>query len=253
MKKAFIITSSIEVDNSYPWTYSSVRSHFSNEERFRQTVCTLTNLDCLRDKDTSIFLLDNSDNTINYMSNLSFYNNFLYFSVKDKMPNIYETTRNHPNKSYCEQLILSNFLDTYKQELSDFDFLFKLSGRYLIDKSFDINYFNHQTPGGYYFKKPLKFEWNNNWHYNLVDNRAKQNDNFLYQYCSVLYGWSKDQYDNYLNIAKVVTEFCCKPHLIHYDIETLLYFFTRQYESQIQEMPWIILGWDGTSGRFLRY
>lgn len=253
MKKAIIITSSIEVDNNYPWTYSSVRSHFSNEERFRQTVSTLTNLDCLRDKDTSIFLLDNSENYLVYMGNLAYHENFFYIPVKEKMPEIYHLTRSHPNKSYCEQLILSNFLESFKKELVQYDFLFKLSGRYLVDKSFDISFFNQSTSKGFYFKKPLKFEWSDSWRYSLVDNRKNQNDNFLYQYCSVLYGWSNDQYDNYLNIAKVITEFCCKPHLMHYDVETLLYFFTRQYDTNITEMPWIVLGWDGTSGRFLRY
>ena len=99
----------------------------------------------------------------------------------------------------------------------------------------------------------MKFEWNENWPYAMVDRRQLQGDNKLYQYCSVLYGWSRSYHDQMIDIYRVISEFCSNPSSISYDVETLLYYFTRQFESDIVEMPWIVYGWDGSSGNFLRY
>lgn len=253
MKKAIIITSAIEVNNDYPLTYSNVRSFFNTEERLRQTVATIAGLDAALDNDTTMYLVDISENSSHYGS-LFYYQskNLKYISVKEQMSDIWKDVTTHKNKSYCEQLIIFKFIETYKEELEQYDFYMKLSGRYLIDGNFKINFFDTVSPG-FYFKPPLKFDWNDSWGYSLVDRRHIQGDNKLYQYCSVIYGWSKEFMDQYRDISRVIIEYCSHPSGMSYDVETLLYFFTRQFENYITETPWIIYGWDGTSGRFLRY
>jgi hypothetical protein len=128
-----------------------------------------------------------------------------------------------------------------------------MSGRYFIDRSFDVSLFNEYNKDKIFFKRPMKFEWNNSWPYDMVDRRSLQGDNLLYQYSSVLYGFGADMLDRIVDIYHVIETFTGHPNKIVYDVETLLYYFTRVYQDKIIETDWTIYGWDGTSGTFLRY
>lgn len=253
MKKAFIITSAIDIDNRFPLTYSNTRSAFSNEERLRQTAFTVASLDSRTDNDTTLFLIDISDNYNQYRSTLSYQRNLVYVSIKEEFPEVYEIAKSHRNKSHCETIILLAFMNKYKNILNQFDYIFKISGRYFIDRSFDILLFNEYNKDKIFFKRPMKFEWNDSWPYSMVDRRTVQGDNFLYQYSSVLYGFGVDMFDRILDIYHVIETFTGHPDKIVYDVETLLYYFTRTYQDKIIETDWTIYGWDGTSGTFLRY
>ena len=253
MKKAFIITSALEVNNDHPLTYSAVRSFFSTEDRIRQTAFTLAALDIISDSDTTLFLVDTSPNAQVYADFFGYQENLKVVNVKDEFPEIYETVTTHRNKSHCETLIMNSFLNKYKDVLSEYDFFFKLSGRYFFDKQFDPNILTAENRNNIFFKPPLKFDWNDGWPYEMVDRRAIQGDNKLYQYCSVLYGWGRGYHDQMVDILRVIETFTGHPNGIHYDVETLLYYFTRQYENDIIETKWIVYGWDGVGGNFLRY
>jgi hypothetical protein len=253
MKKAYIVTSAIDVDNSHPLTYSSVRSTFTNEERLRHTIFTIASLDHISDNESYIFLIDTSENSDSYRELFRYQPNLIYISVKDEFPDVYEITRTHKNKSYCETLLLISFLNKYKKQLEQFDYFFKLSGRYFIDSKFDPSVFNEENINKLFFKKPLAFEWNDSWPYAMVDRRSIQGNNKLHQYCSVLYGWGKEHHHKMVDIYKVVNVFTDHPNGIYYDLETLLYFFTRQYEANIIETDWLVYGWEGVSGAFMRY
>jgi hypothetical protein len=130
MKKAIIITSAIEVNNNYPLTYSPVRSHFTSEERFRQTVSTIAAFDQASDENTTIYLLDVSENSAVYSVLLRYQTNLKFISIKESIPEIWEEVTTHKNKSYCEQTIIYCFLEKYKEELSQYDYYIKFSGRY---------------------------------------------------------------------------------------------------------------------------
>lgn len=251
MKKAFIITSVIDIDNNSPLTYSNVRSVFSKDERLRQTIFTITSLDLVSDKDTTIFLVDLSDTEDTHLSMLNYQKNLVYIHVKKEFPEILNVCRTHKNKSHAECLLLATFMKKYKDVLSKFDYLFKISGRYFFDKSFNLSLFDQQNKDKLFFKQPLKWTWNDNWNYQLVDQRSIQQDNFLYQYSTVLFGWGSDNYDLMNNLfyqmAKVLNE------QLHYDIETLIHFFTRPYKDRLIETDWIVYGWNSTNGVFLRY
>lgn len=253
MKKAFIVTSAIEVDNNYPLTYSKTRSIFSNEERFRHTIYTINCLDHIADDETTIFLLDTSENYESYQGILGYQKNLIFVPVKEWFPDVYQLARTHPNKTYCETLMIISFFKRFEKELEAFDFFFKLSGRYFLDSGFDIKMFNESNIDKFFFKHPLKFEWHDHWPYQMVDRRAIQGDNKLYQYCSVLFGWGKECHHKMMDIYKVISAFTDHPKTLAYDLETLLYFFTREHEANIVETDWLVYGWEGVSGTFMRY
>jgi hypothetical protein len=253
MKKAFIITSAIEVDNSKALTYSKTRSYFSNEERFRQTINTVASIDQATDDDTTMYLLDISDKWEQYRDFFGHQTNLKFISAKDQFPEIYDRVRTHPHKSHCECLLLSTFMKTYQSELSQYDFQFKFSGRYFLDRSFDISLLNESSRGKLFYKKPIKYEWQDRYGYSMIDRRKQQQDNFIYQYCSVLFGWSKEYQSKYLDMFNSIALMLSHPPLHHYDVETLGYYLTRAYKSDIIETDWRVNGWLGPDGRFVRY
>jgi hypothetical protein len=253
MKTAFIITSTIDVDSKHPLTYSSIRSTFSNEERFRHTAFTIACLDLLSTPDTIIYLLDASENYQTYKNIFSYQKNLVYVSVKEEFPEAYRLTRIHPNKSFCETLMMIKFIERYKNSLEQFDFIFKMSGRYFTDGSFKQVPLTEENLDKLFFKLPMKFEWNDEWPFSMVDRRKLQGDNKLYQYSSIMHGWSKSYLDKILDIYRVINTFTDYETSVKYDIETLLYFFTRPYEQDILEIDWKVYGWEGVSGTYIRY
>ena len=141
MKLAFIITSCIEVKNEHPLTYSKVRSYFSNEERFRQTITTVASLDALTKNDSTIYLVDTSEHCEPYRNNFWYQPNLKFISIKEEFPEIFDIVTSHPNKSYCECLILHTVMTKYKEEFLAYDYVLKISGRYFSDSSFDKDIF----------------------------------------------------------------------------------------------------------------
>lgn len=253
MKKAFVITSAIDYNKDAPLTYSTVRSVFDANERFRQTVFTVASLDTASPDETTMFLVDISDNPNNWRGPISYQKNLIFVSVKDEFPDIFETVRNHHNKSYCESLILIRFFEKYESALKEFDYIFKVSGRYFTDSSFDTKIFTEENTDKIFFKKPLVFEWNDNWKYSLVDRRTEDGDNKIRQYSSILYGFGKMHFHKFLDMYRVIAVFTNHPEYTKYDVETLLYFFTRPIKNHILETDWIVYGWFGANGTFLRY
>lgn len=253
MKKAFVVTSIIDLNNNSPLTYSNVRTVFSADDRLRHTVFTLNTIDLLDIENSTIFLVDSSDNWENYHSILSYQKNLVFVSVKNEFPEVYETIRNYPNKSHGEAIIMTKFFEKYASQLAEYDYVIKLCGRYFTNSTVDIKVFNELNRDKVFFKRPLVFQWLNDWSFDLVDRRHIQQDNTLRQYCSVMYGWGKDQHQAMVDVHKQILDLTGKSEGLRYDMETLLYFYTRDLESDIIETDWVVFGWDATSGRFMRY
>ncbi len=248
-----MVTSVIDIDNSYPLTYSKTRSYFSNEERLRQTISTVCMLDHICDDETTIFLVDASERSDFYKSVFSYQKNLVYVDVRKEFPDLYQIIRTHKHKSFCEMLLQLSFLEKYKKELSEYDYIFKISGRYFFDSSVNFNSCTEENIDKFLFKFPMSFDWDDNWGYSMVDRREIQKDNKLRQYSSVIYGWGKLQHDAMIDIFRVVAEMTNNEKTLHYDIETLLYYFTRQFEGKIIEHDWRVYGFIGVNGKFLRY
>lgn len=253
MKKAIIITSSLEVDNSYPLTYSTKRSYFNTEDRLRHTLMTIVSLDLSCGPDTTIYLVDTSNAYEGFEAFLHWQPNLKYISVKKHFPWIHQDVCTHPHKSYCETLIMTTFANQFKKELKEYDYIIKISGRYFIDSKFDTKIFNQTNTDKMFFKHPLAWEWSDSWQYQMVDRRHIDGDNKLRQYCSVVYGFGKEHFQTFLDIWIGTACMLDTPAMRHFDLETLLYHFTRPYKDHIMETDWIVYGWDGASGRFFRY
>jgi hypothetical protein len=69
----------------------------------------------------------------------------------------------------------------------------------------------------------------------------------------VLVGWTQPYQDRMVDIFNSVATILSKTEMYHYDVETLSYYFTRPYVSDIIETDWKVYGWLGTSGQFVRY
>jgi hypothetical protein len=253
MKKAFIVTSLIDITNGKPLSYSKTRTFFSPIERFHQTVYTITAIDIFDKANCDVFLIDASDNYEQYRSLLSFQDNLKFISIKEEFPEHFETIRTYPNKTHGECLMLCSFLEKYKQVLANYDYTVKLSGRYYFDSSVKKDIFNDLNRDKIFFKKPLQFTWQDSWNYNDIDLRYKTGDNLIRQYCSVMYGWGKSQFDKIYNLHhKILTKTGDKNNW-HYDIESLMYFYSRELEQDILETDWMVLGCNGVSGLLMRY
>lgn len=255
MKKAIMVTSVIDINNNYPLTYSKVRSYFNNEDRLRHTIFTISSLDHIIDDDTIIFLLDASDNSEKYANLFRYQRNLKYVDVAKEFPNVFEKIRTHPHKSHCEMILQESFLKKYENVLKEFDFIFKVSGRYFFDHHFNLNHCLEEHTDKIFFKKHLEYDWNNNWGYNggPADRRDIQQDNKLRQYSTVAYCWGREKYDQMLDIFRVIGDLTDNKNYMHYDVETLIYAFTRHYESDIIETNWVVYGWTGVNGNFVRY
>lgn len=253
MKTAFIVTSIIEPDNNFHLSYKPYRTVFSPREREMQTIMTLTSIDTLVADNADIYFLEISDNYDQYRFRFHYLKNIKFIPVKELFPEVHKLAKTHPNKSYCEALVLSTFMKSFKNELLEYDYIFKISGRYFLDRTFDLSLCTAYNRDKIFFKEHLSFEWVEGWTYELVDNRANQGDNCLRQYVTTIFGWGNDNFDKFLDIFYVITSILNQPEFQHLDIETLIYYFTRPYEDKIIETKWIMYGWQGADGRFVRY
>jgi hypothetical protein len=253
MKTAFVITSAINVSNDHPLTYSNVRSYFDPQERLRQTIFTVNSIRQATDPaETTIWIVDASKNLDDYINYFNFYPNVRFVSFANDFPEYVDDVLTHPNKSHCECTILSHFFKKYEANFADQEAIFKLSGRYFLDNTFQMSLVEN-NPDKIYYKRYLEFDWQDSWGYEKVDLRKEQGNLKLRQYCTVFFGWSKKYHHFFVDLFTSVSRMLDEPKMYHYDIETLYYFLTRQHSDDIIETDWMISGWDGTSGRFVRY
>lgn len=250
MRKQIIVTSSIRPREG-KFTYSNTRSFFSTEERFRQTVYTVNSL---RNSipDCEIVIVDTSDDYEEYRKTFSYFPNTVYVPLKELSEEVFEITNTHKNKSYCESLILNTYYKKYRTYIKKLDFIGKTSGRY-CHFNFNDSLLTEENRDKFFFKHPVGWEWQDVWGYHMVDNRAQQGNNMFHQYSSVLYMYGIENLDRMMDINEMIMHITNKQEYSHYDVETLLFYLTRQYQSQIIETNWLVCGWEGAGGGFLYY
>lgn len=252
MNKLFIVVSSIEANNDYPFNFGVKRSQFSNEERFRQTIFTLQSLRCWYPKDT-IIVLDTSYNVTKHQIEQIEYFNASYIPFKDIDAENHKIVTTHPSINLCECTLLSSFLKTQKAFLNKFDYIVKCTARYTYSQFYDV--FNENNVNKFFFKKPIAFEWNDGWRYEMIDRRSIQKNNVLYQYSTVLYAFGTSNLNKMIDIydAHNHTVEMTLPLNINYDIESLLFYLTRPFENEIIETDWKIMGFEGVHGTLMYY
>lgn len=142
----FIITSVINTGNN-PWSYTGLRSCFTKEDRFKQTIETIQSIRNLNDN-TKIMLVECS-NLDESMTN----------SLKDKVDyflqtyddiSVREACINSEKKGWGEIKKLQKSCEFIQQNNIKFNRLFKISGRYFLNLFFDKK--NYDEKSNFTFK-----------------------------------------------------------------------------------------------------
>ena len=247
MRKLIVVGSSIN-PSSTRLTYSEKRTFFSPEERFRQSFFTLNSLrNCF--PDSKIVFVDSSENYAEYLHLFAMFKDVEFIPLKELSYDAFLMANNNTNKSACESALLNAYYLQYKKQILEYDVLIKTTGRYFY---FDVNDASI-THDEIYFKKPLNFEWNDSWRYEWIDKRKEQNNNKIYQYCTVMYAFGTKHLDKFIDMNEAAIHLLNQNPMHHYDIETLSYYFTRPFKDLITEVDWKVSGWDGVSGRLMYY
>ncbi len=128
MNNLFIVGSSIQTRNA-PLTYSPVRTIFSSEERFRQTIFTVNSIQAAF-PEAKIVVVDSSDIYKEYQDTFRFFKNTEFIPLKELDQEAFEIVNTHPNKSLCESLLLNTFYKKFRKEIKQYDYVIKTCGRY---------------------------------------------------------------------------------------------------------------------------
>lgn len=252
MKKLFLVVSAIEVDNKYAFSFGNTRSVFSDEERFRQTMYTIQSIRNSYPEDKIVVLDTSTQNCEKYKASVGYFG-AEYIAFKELDPEGHAIVTTHQSISYCECYMMNSFFQKRKKFINEFDFIIKATGRYTYSNFKDL--FIEENKHKFFFKHKLAFEWNHKWNYGYIDLRKKQDNNKLYQYSTVLYAFGISNLNRMMDLFEAhnhVVQMTI-PMGINYDIESLMYYFTRQYEHDIIETDWKVMGFEGVHGTLMYY
>jgi hypothetical protein len=136
MENIFLITSIINIPN-IPLSYTKIRSIYSCEERFKQTQQTIKSIR-KSIKGIKIFLIECSELSNEQTLYLKTHTDF-FINVFNKEDNVLLNMVYSPSKSLGEgtmTIIALNFLLSNKIE---YDNIFKISGRYWLNDTFNLS------------------------------------------------------------------------------------------------------------------
>lgn len=255
MKRLHIIGSSIHLsENDKQFNnVTKVRSGFSTEERFRQTVYTIYSI-CTLYPDDDIWIIDSSLEDIDHYFNTSNFisNKVKRFYLKDINKDIAHTVNTHHNKSYCESLMLKTFFEFKKNEIKDYDFITKISGRYWIDWTFnERSGLTIKNKNKLFIKEPTIFE--------KPDKKSFGYDNFLlegqpnwkiYSTPTVIYAFGSDFFDSMIQLLSEVINGTVEGN---HDGEYLWSYFISKFNIPTVKIDWSINGWGGVHKKLCKY
>lgn len=251
MKKLILITSAIQTNNQYKFSHGNYRSAFTNEQRFQQTLYTLNCLQNIFPDDDKLVIDTSFDNFDYFEHHVSLFG-AKYISFAKQFPEYHQSITQHESVAWCEALLLSKFLKKYKKQISSYDYILKTTGRYFYS-NIDHSIFSEENKDKIFFKNPFKFEWQDRWNFDIVDLREKQKDNFLNQYSTVLYGFTPQYTNTFIDIFEAMMHIIDIPVHWNFDTETATYYFTRPYSENIIHVNWKIFGWEGACAKFMHY
>jgi len=135
-----IITSKIHTSNK-PFSYTGHRTIYTTDERFAQTRTTIESIHT-HIPNAFIVLVDNSDNLPDETTHWLAKNTDVYVNSSPRMLKYFTDEQKYKAFAELGQLIHAyNSLLRYI-DISGFKNVFKITGRYTVDKSFDINQYN---------------------------------------------------------------------------------------------------------------
>jgi hypothetical protein len=250
MKRCFLVTSLIEVGSQELFKAFSPRSVFDTNERLRQTIAGLLNLNAV-DPNTDIILIDASQSHFDDILKLPFVK---YYRLADIDANITNEVNTNSSKSYCEALMMKTFL-THSTITKEYDYITKISARYLLDQNYNTDVFDQSNLSNFIFKAPIihpiKFLHRN--FLDIMPIELPANDAITGLYTSV-YAVGSKQFDLWLQMLdQVITDTASRQSRFFYvDIEYIFYYYFRCQNQLdlIKQVDWRIYGWGGSDGGF---
>jgi len=176
MKICFVITSAIDIDgdmalkdNTLHGTNAMMRSVFTPNERFEQTMHTILNIAKFQ-PDATMFVVDVGRST---PIELTFFRNVEVVKLDEETKTICQT---HESKGYCESKLMAAFLTKYADRLREYDYIVKMSGRYEFTK-FDASVLTEENLDKFLVKRFWEWDWSDSW-----GAPAELNDNGKYRW-----------------------------------------------------------------------
>jgi hypothetical protein len=258
MKFVYVIGSCIEVSNEHPVKHTPQRSFFDTQQRLEQTQKTIDNIKQL-DPDAVIYLIDSSVSEFFQFIDLANKDKkFHYVQINKTNPVLANIVRTHRSKSHGECLLFLEFLRHHKKDLVNFDYLVKLSGRYIINRErFTLDIFDDPQRDHFYFIGPYNWDkstWQHVAKYYPSDliNENEQTQSFL---TSLYVAGTKslDQLEICLAAAAALTDNHNKMHFV--DIEYVLFYIFRQLKllDRLKLLTWQVEGHSGVTGEYWKF
>lgn len=144
-----LITSVINTGTN-PWSYTNIRSVFSMEERFQQSLTTICSIREKMPADTRIYFAECSD-IPEHMEQALKDACDMFFQFKDN-ENVRSACLNSQKKGYGELLKTKKVMDQLLTDNIPFRRFFKISGRYFVNDSFREEMFSHEA---FTFRQPF--------------------------------------------------------------------------------------------------
>jgi len=142
----FIITSVINTGNT-PWSYTGMRSCYTKEERLGQTLNTINSIRKLNDN--SLILLVECSDIDESITNILKSSVDFFIQTYDN-PDVRYACVDTNKKGFGEVMKLEQACKFIKNNYIKFNRLFKISGRYYLNESFNKN--NYDTNDKFTFK-----------------------------------------------------------------------------------------------------
>lgn len=248
MKQVFYITSSICIDNTiaFDYGYKTPRSAFSDLERFRQTIYTITSINLVA-PNSVIYLVDNSENIEQFYNILQQFHNLHIVEVNTLDPVLAAKSRTTNSKGYGEALLTNFFLKNYLSTLNNFDFIFKVSGRYFFTR-FD-NYILNDAFKDNFIIDTINWNWQPSWGYPDWFNK----NNNLFWANTTGYGLGNLRLKEFMERSTSLVEFYEKHNEFNYvDYESVFYYYILD-GGNIVNKNFNLSGWNGSKGNFVSF
>lgn len=246
MKLAFFVSSAINLDESKTsFSYGIKRTAFGSAERFRQTQYTINTINLVA-PGSDIFILDVSKNYQEYKDNLSYVKNLKFIPLESLDPDIAALCRTHPSKGLCEAISTTSFFKHYFNQLAEYDFIVKITGRYFFT-NFDQSILKEENKNKYLFSPIKKFDWLDRWGY--PQELKKENKLFWAPTCTYAIGkyCIQEFYNDLLTIQNYYINNPDTSSIIDY--ECMMYYRVLE-NKELLELPWKYAGWRGVEGDF---
>lgn len=254
MKIAFLITSTIEVennDNFFIYQPHLKRSFWTTQQRFNQTVDTIHKIKKVV-PNADIFLIDSSKNYFQYQEFFEkSFTNLKFVSIENINPSSAQICQTSKVKGLCESLLLKSFVKHYTEQLRDYDFLIKITGRYLLSDNFNTEILNETTLDKFIFTKFISWV-------DIENHRNKGYENYMvdnkFPYIlTCLYGIGKHQLDRYAaTLDKVILEYQ-KGHINDVALETVFYHYLNIDTNNYILNDWNLTCFCGVTGQTIYY